>query len=143
MNSPALTSTTSPLRSDAAGTVSVLPAGVDAIGDRFGPRLAQRVGLRLAAAFGHRFGEVGEQHRHPQPERDLQLEADASALPCATSRTSSTVVSSRADLDDEHDRVLDHHARIELADARRSAPARTSAGSQMLSFCVFATDSPD
>ena len=28
---------------------------------------AQRVGLGLAAAFGHRFGEVGEQHREPQP----------------------------------------------------------------------------
>ena len=38
-------------------------------------RLAQRVGLRLAAAFGHRLGEVREQHREPQPERDREDEA--------------------------------------------------------------------
>ena len=38
--------------------------------------LAQRVGLRLAAAFGHRLGEVGEQHREPEPERELEREAD-------------------------------------------------------------------
>ena len=34
-------------------------------------RLAQGVGLRLAAPLRHRFGEIGEQHREPQPERDL------------------------------------------------------------------------
>ena len=39
---------------------------------------AQARGLRLAAALGHGFGEVGEQHREPQPERDLQDEAEAS-----------------------------------------------------------------
>ena len=40
-------------------------------------RFAQRVRLRLAAAFGHGFGEVGEQHREPQPQRDLQVETEA------------------------------------------------------------------
>ena len=39
----------------------------------------KRVGLRLAAALGHRLGEVGEQHGRPEPERDLQFEADAAA----------------------------------------------------------------
>ena len=38
---------------------------------------AQRVGLRLAAAFGHRLGEVGEQHREPEPERELEREAES------------------------------------------------------------------
>ena len=33
-------------------------------------RLAQRGGLGLAAAFGHRLGEVGEQHREPQEHDD-------------------------------------------------------------------------
>ena len=37
-------------------------------------RLAQRVRLRLAAAFGHRFREVGEQHGEPEPGRDLTRE---------------------------------------------------------------------
>ena len=37
---------------------------------RLGPRLAERRGLRLAAAFGHRLGEVGEEHGRPQEERD-------------------------------------------------------------------------
>ena len=32
--------------------------------------LAQRVGLRLAAALGHRLGEVGEEDGEPQPRRD-------------------------------------------------------------------------
>ena len=32
-------------------------------------RLAQRIGLRLAAALRHGLGEVGEQHGEPQPQR--------------------------------------------------------------------------
>ncbi len=38
--------------------------------------LAQRVRLRLAAPFRHRFGEVGEQHGEPQPDDDLEREAE-------------------------------------------------------------------
>ena len=30
-------------------------------------------GLRLAAALGHRLGEVGEQHGEPQPERNAPM----------------------------------------------------------------------
>ena len=41
--------------------------------------LPQRVGLRLAAPFGHRLGEVGEEHGQPEPERDLELEAEIAA----------------------------------------------------------------
>ena len=43
-------------------------------------RFAQRVGLRFAAAFGHGFGEIGEEHGEPEPERDLQLEAEAAGV---------------------------------------------------------------
>nr|BFE90305.1 hypothetical protein GCM10020185_08410 [Pseudomonas brassicacearum subsp. brassicacearum] len=32
----------------------------------------EAVGPSLAAAFGQRFGEVGEQHGEPQPQRDLR-----------------------------------------------------------------------
>ena len=54
---------------------------------------AQRVGLRLAARLGHGLGEVGEEHGEPQPERDLDAEADARRAPVTMSRTTKTVVS--------------------------------------------------
>ena len=44
------------------------PVGEPDPGGRLGARLAQRRGLRLAAPLGHRLGEVGEQHREPQPQ---------------------------------------------------------------------------
>ena len=34
---------------------------------------AQRVGLGLAAAFGHGFSEVGEEYGEPQPQGDLEV----------------------------------------------------------------------
>ena len=34
------------------------------------------IGLRLAATFGHRLGEVREQDREPEPEDDLEREAE-------------------------------------------------------------------
>ena len=47
------------------------PAAVESpVGDRRRARGAQRVRLRLAAALGDRLGEVREQHRQPEPERD-------------------------------------------------------------------------
>ena len=42
-----------------------------ALGLRVAAALAQRLRLRLAAPLRDRFGEVGEQHREPEPERDL------------------------------------------------------------------------
>ena len=38
--------------------------------------LAQACGLRLAAALGDGFGEIGEQHGEPQPDDDLEGEAE-------------------------------------------------------------------
>ena len=46
------------------------PVGPPAARHRLRPGLAQRVGLRLAAALGDRLGEVREQHREPQEHGD-------------------------------------------------------------------------
>ena len=70
MSSPASTTTRSPLRSDDDGTASSLAAAVADQAPRRGllAHLAQRVGLGLAAPLGHRLGEVGEEHREPEPD---------------------------------------------------------------------------
>ena len=91
--------------------VTIVPSGwrTRAIVSR--PRLAQRVGLGLAAAFGHRLGEVGEQHREPQPRRN---EADEHAVGRRRRRQLLEEQDRRehaADLDDEHHRVARHLAR--------------------------------
>ena len=57
-----------------------------------GLRLAQRVGLGFAARFRHRLGEVGEQHREPQPERNLTPNIRP-APPVTRSRRTNSVVS--------------------------------------------------
>ena len=77
---PATTRTRSPTRSCELGTSSTLAALVQPVGRRLGLGLAQRVGLRLAAAFRHRLGEVREQHREPEPQRDLQIEAEVAVV---------------------------------------------------------------
>ena len=81
MNSPADTSTMSPARSFELGNLldrrRLASIRFAIVSDR---GLAQRVGLRLAAAFRHRFGEVGEQHGEPEPERDLQVEAEPAGV---------------------------------------------------------------
>ena len=64
---------------------------------RFGAHLTQRIGLRLAAALGDRFGEVGEQDCEPEPDHDLEFEQQVAA-PVMTSRIRMTVVEERDDL---------------------------------------------
>ena len=85
--------------------------------------LAQALGLRLAARFGDRFGEIGEQNRQQQHEEDRQI------VPERTLR----LVSREGDVEQhqqhdgghqfhgEHDRVLDHGPRIELAERLHEA----------------------
>ena len=89
--------------------------GALAFGHRFGLGAPQRIGLRLASSLGHRFREVGEQHRQPEPERDLQLEAKVAAagddVLHQTQRRQHA-----ADQHDEHDRVARHRPRVELAE---------------------------
>ena len=57
-------------RARCSGTSSIVPSGTPPVGDRLRARLAQRVGLRLAAPFGDRLGEVREQHGEPEEQRD-------------------------------------------------------------------------
>jgi hypothetical protein len=75
----------------AAGDLFKAAVGLVALGDGLALGLAQRVGLGLAAALGHGLGKVGEQHREPQPERDLQVEAEAGAMMTVLSMSSAVV----------------------------------------------------
>ena len=53
-----------------AGTVSSVPSSRSRRATRSARVLPQGVRLRLAAALGHGLGEVREEDREPQPERD-------------------------------------------------------------------------
>ena len=76
---------------------------------------AQRLGLGLAAALGHRLGQVGEHHGQPQPDHDGPVE---------DRRLGDGRVQGqhRADLDHEHDRVLDLDPRVQLLERVRGGP---------------------
>ena len=84
---------------------------------RFGARAPQRIRLRLTAALRDRFREVGEQHREPQPQHDLEFETKV--------RTSGHDVADQYDgrqrgdhLEHEHNRILHQASRIELDEGR-------------------------
>ena len=115
MISCAGTSTSSPLRSSSEGTVSVRPVGPQPAPERLLAPAPERVGLGLAAPLGQRLGEVGEEHREPEPDADLDDEAQRLAVrPGAQDLDRGD---ERADLGHEHDRVADHVARVELGEA--------------------------
>ena len=119
MVSPASTRTTSPTFRLVAGDAPVVRAvgAGQQLGLRLGAGPAQRVGLRLAAAFGDRLGEIGEQHREPQPQDDLELEADV--LAAGDEVADQDDGGQRGDdLEHEHHRVLDQRPRIELDEGR-------------------------
>ena len=90
MMSPASTRKRSPLRKAGGGNHghilrrSTSWRAVQFLGLGLLAGLAQRLGLGLAAPFGHRFGEVGEQHGEPQPERDGADETGRALRPCRT-----------------------------------------------------------
>ena len=77
----------------------------------------RRCGLRLAAALGHGFGEIGEQDGEPQPNNDLEGETKmlAAVHPVADEDNGGE---RGDDLDHEHHRVLHHQARVELGEGR-------------------------
>ena len=83
-------------------------------------RLPQRVGLGLAAALGHRLGEVGEQHREPQPHRDADDEARRDFARPVSADEDQHRRQHAADEDHEHHRVADLVARVELAERSRA-----------------------
>ena len=108
------------------GDLFDLAVGQHAVGDRLRSGFAQRVGLRLAAAFGHGFGKIGEQHREPQPERDLQVEAEL-ALVVQRVAHQQNRCEHAADFHHEHDGIAHHLARIQLQRTNpRSRAARSS-----------------
>ena len=133
-NSPAITFTRSPARSLEPAISSIEPSCLMRRRHGFRARLAQRVRLRLAAPFGHGFGKVCEKHREPQPERDLQLEAETAEMQQAVANQ---VISGdhRADFDDEHHRILHQRARIEL-DERIAHRAADDSPVQSDFFCA-------
>ena len=59
----------------------------DEVGEGLGLHLAQRVGLRLAAALGHGRGEVGEEHGEPEPAGHGPDEGRVAASPGSSPAT--------------------------------------------------------
>ena len=118
ISSPAGTTTTSPrvqLGGGLGGAVAHRRDGLLA-------HRAQRVRLGAAAALGERLGHVREHDRQPQPERDRErvpgrLVAAAERLAAEHLDQPRDGRDHRADLDDEHHRVADLHARVELLEA--------------------------
>ena len=113
ITSPASTTTRSPRGSSDAATLAAVgqPRG------GLGAHRAQRGGLGAAAALGQRLGEVGEDDRQPQPDRDREGEPARVAAELADDQHAIVVIS-RADLDHEHDRVAHLDARVELLERR-------------------------
>ena len=94
-----------------------MAAAATGAGQQFGRRLRalapQCIGLSLAAAFGDRLGKIREEHREPQPQDDLELEAN---LPPAGDQVADQDHGGQGgdDLENEHHRILDQYPRIKL-----------------------------
>ena len=99
------------------------PAVAADVGDGLAARLAQRGGLGLAATLGHRLGEVGEQHREPQEGDDDAGEEVLLAAGVGEVADEQDRRQHRADLDDEHHRVLGERPRVELDEGVERQPA--------------------
>jgi len=87
----------------------------DALSPSLAAQLAQRVGLRLAAAFRDRFGEIREQHGEPQPDDDLEHEADIGPAGRDVLRKDGCR-KRRHDGQHEDDGILRKQSRIELGE---------------------------
>jgi hypothetical protein len=99
-----------------------------AVGEHVLASPAQRRGLRLAAALGHRLGEVGEPHGQPQPGRQAADEADVGGA--GGQRVDEQERGEQAaELDDEHHRRAHHPARVELDHAPATGRGLTIAAS--------------
>ena len=107
--------------------------GAKTVGHGFALGFAQRVSLRFAAAFGDGLGEVSEENREPEPQRDLEIEADGLMADRFFNQQSSG--DDAADFDDEHDRVLHHQARVELGEGVDDGLAEDVGIPETLLFC--------
>ena len=104
---------------------SVSPSPLRRLAVEFGLGGAQRGRLRLAAPFGQRLGEGAEQHGQPEPDDQLELEAEsrASSLPTTSSTVSSSATTAVVNITG----LRISCARIELAEGvadRRNDQAR-------------------
>ena len=84
MTSPASTTTRSPSRELRAGHVLLGAVGAQPARDGLGLGPSQGGGLRLAAALGHRLGEVGEDDGQPQPDDDRPARTRLGSLTAST-----------------------------------------------------------
>ncbi len=98
----------------AAGYIFKATAGGVALGNGLALGFTESLGLRLAAAFCHGFSKVGEQNGEPEPESDLEIEAESHAM---IHRVVNEERRSQhaTDFHDKHDGILDHPARIQFA----------------------------
>src|SRR4029077_10621808 len=71
-------------------------------GGRRRPGRAQRVRLRLPASLGDCLGEVREEHREPEPERDHPDEPERARVPADDVEHEDPGRYDAAELDDEH-----------------------------------------
>ena len=74
----------------------------------------QTVGLRFAAAFSHRFGEVGEQYGKPQPDTHGGGKSGAAGEMPAGHRHGQQRGYQATRPDDEHHRVAPLHRRAQF-----------------------------
>ncbi len=139
---PASTTTTSPRCELGRGNL------LDAAGVRAPERhrgragRAERVRLRLAAPLGDRLGEVREQNREPEPERDSAGEPERLGV---VGRDEVAEEDRRrddaADLDDEDDGVAEERPRVELEE-RVADRARRRCRARRCSACAWSRASP-
>ena len=98
-----------------AGDLFDLAILADAMREGFGLGTSQCIRLCLAAALRHGFGKVREQHREPEPQGNLQIEAELRWV-------MDSVVDEKergkdaADFNDEHDRIAHHGLWVQLAE---------------------------
>ncbi len=97
-----------------------------------GAGLAQRVGLGLPAPFGHGFRKIGEEHREPEPEGDLQGETERLAFRPKDQRKGGE---RSPCFRDEHHRVLQHVNRMQLLERVRDRLAQNGAIEAGMNFC--------
>ena len=84
------------------------------VGGRGRPGRAERVRLGLAAALGDRLREVGEQHGQPEPDRDRAHEPEPAGVAAHEVEDEDRGRDRAPELDDEHHRVVELLARVEL-----------------------------
>ena len=108
----------------------------DAIGRSLGLGAAQSVSLRFASTFGHRLRKVGKQHGKPEPECDLQIEAE---VPLVSQNVFEQQQRSEyaAYFYDEHHGVPHHRRRIQLEQSIDDGAAHDLRVEQRALFSVF------